>query len=139
MNAEICLMLIDNQVKTYDDFKSLNKEVVYLLDWVKTNGATTRFRNHHAMRVNDTLEWISYLEESGQTAVVDDPITKWVNQDYERWKRRDKPSGSMALTITKVTNLVTATTTATEIQQKLTKTSFKLGIKENQTQMITQQ
>ena len=79
-NAEIRLMFVDNQILTYDDYKQLDKESVYLLDRITTNGATTRLKNHHAKRVNDALEWISFLEESGKTAMSDDP-TKWRKKD----------------------------------------------------------
>ena len=41
-NAEIRLMLVDNQILTYDDYKQLDKESVYLLDRITSNGATTR-------------------------------------------------------------------------------------------------
>ena len=60
-----------------------------------TNGATTRLKNHHAKRVNDALEWISFLEESGKTAQSDDP-TKWIKKDFERWKRKGMPTGLTA-------------------------------------------
>ena len=65
-NAEIRLMLVDNQILTYDDYKQLDKESIYLLD---------RVTSHHAKRVNDTLEWINFLEESGKMAQSDDPMT----------------------------------------------------------------
>ena len=61
--AKIRLMLIDNKIKTYDDFKCLNKEKICLLEQVKTGGATARLKSHHAQRVNDTREYISFIEK----------------------------------------------------------------------------
>ena len=43
-NVEIRLMFVDNQILTYDGFKALDKESVYLLDRITTTGATTGLR-----------------------------------------------------------------------------------------------
>ena len=43
-NAEIRLMLVDNQILTCDDYKQLDKESVYLLGRITSNGATTRLK-----------------------------------------------------------------------------------------------
>ena len=102
-SAEIKLMFVDNEILTYDDYKQLDKESIYLLDCVKSNGATIRLKHHHAKRVNDALEWLNFLEESGKITQAADPM-KWVKQDFERWKRKGHPSGSTATTSTPVTN-----------------------------------
>ena len=62
-NAEIRLMLVDNQIFTYDDYKQLDKESVYLLDRVTSNGATTRLKNHHAKRVTMRLSGYLFLRK----------------------------------------------------------------------------
>ena len=117
MYAEIKLMFDANEIKTYDDFKCLDQESIYLLDRVTNIGATTRFKNFQAKRVNDTRGYISFMEESGDTAMADDPTT-WVKRNFERWKRKGKPSGSTTPTVTNVNTTGTATTTAPEKQQK---------------------
>lgn len=76
-SAEIKLMFVDNEILTYDDYKQLDKESIYLLDRVKSNGATIRLKHHHAKRVNDALEWLNFLEESGKITQAVDPM-KWV-------------------------------------------------------------
>ena len=57
------------------------------------------------------------MEESSNTAMANDP-TKWVKRDFERWKRKGKPSGSTIPTVTNVNTTGTTTTTAAEKQQK---------------------
>ena len=42
--SKIRIMLIDNEIKTYNDFKCLNKEEIYLLEQVKTSRATARLK-----------------------------------------------------------------------------------------------
>ena len=113
VNAEIRLMLIANEIKTYDDFKCLDQESVYLLNLVTNIGATTRFSNFQSKKVNDTRGYISFMEESGNTTMADDP-TKWVKRDFERWKRNGKPSGSNTPTVANVTTTGPPTTTAGE-------------------------
>ena len=106
-------MLIANEIKTYDDFKCLDQESIYLLDRVTNIGATTRFSNFQAKKVNDTRGYISFMEESGNTTMADDP-TKWVKRDFERWKRNGKPSGSNTPTVANVTTTGPPTTTTGE-------------------------
>ena len=83
-NDEIRLMLIDNEIRTHVSFECLDKEEIYSLEQVKNNGANTKLRSHHAKILNDTREYISFLEENGDSAIATDP-TKWVKRDFERW------------------------------------------------------
>ena len=110
-------MLIANEIKTYDDFKVLDQESIYLLDRVTNIEATTRFSNFQAKKVNDTRGYISFMEESGNTAMADDP-TKWIKRDFEKWKRKGTPSGSNTPNVTNVTTIGPQTTKAAEKQQK---------------------
>ena len=124
-NAEIRLMLVDNQIFTYDDYKQLDKESVYLLDRVTSNGATTRLKNHHAKRVNDAIEWISFLEETGKTAQSDDP-TKWVKRDFEKWKRKGMPTGLSTTTTPTGTNNIPSLTLTSAAEKQLKTDENKL-------------
>ena len=118
-------MLVDNQILTYDDYKALDKESVYLLDRITSTRATTKLKNHHAKRVNDALEWISFLEESGKTAMSDDP-TKWIKRDFERWKRKGMPTGSTAVPSTTATGNNSALTLTTVAEKQLKTDDNKL-------------
>ena len=94
-NNEIRLKLIDNDITTYDDFKCLDKESIYLLDresQLGELGATTKLERHHAKRVIDTRDYIDFLEENDESAIAANP-TKWVKRNFERWKRKGKPAG----------------------------------------------
>ena len=84
-------MLIDNDIMTYNSFESLDKEKIYSLERVSTDGATTKLRSHQAKRVHDTRKCISFFEENEDRAIVADP-TKWVKINFERWKRKGKPA-----------------------------------------------
>ena len=99
--------------------------MVYLLDRVTSNGSTTRLKNHHAKRVNDALEWISFLEESGKTAQSDDP-TKWIKKDFERWKRKRMSTGSTTAPSTTGTNNNPALTLTTIAEKQLKTDDNKL-------------
>ena len=82
--SNIRLILIANNIKTYDSFKSLDKEEIYSLERIKTGGASgafTTFRTHHSKQLNDTREYISFLETSGESAIAIDPM-KWVKGDF---------------------------------------------------------
>ena len=81
-NNEIRLMFIDNDIMTYDGFKYLDKESIYLLDQVKTSRATTKLESRHAKRVNDTREYIDFLEENDDSAIATDP-TEWVKRNFK--------------------------------------------------------
>ena len=63
-------MLITNNVKMYDSFKPFDKEEIYALEQIKTNGAPTKLRSHHAKQVLDRRECISFLGASGSKAVA---------------------------------------------------------------------
>ena len=63
-------------------------------------------------------EDIPYFGESGDTALADDPNT-WVKRDFEKWKRKGKPSGSNVPTVTNVSTTGPPATTAGEKQQKI--------------------
>ena len=108
-------MFVGNEIKTYDDFKCLDNESIYLLDQVTNIRATTRFSNFQAKRVNDTREYISFMEESGDTAMACD-TTNWVKRYFERWKHKGKPSGSTTPTVSNVNTTGTPTTIAAEKQ-----------------------
>ena len=76
-------MLITNDIKTYNSFLSLDKEDIYSFVQIKSNSATTELRSHHAKRVSNIREYISFLAASGENALVDDP-TQWTKIEFEK-------------------------------------------------------
>ena len=76
-------------------------------------------------QVNDALEWISFLEESGKTAMSDDP-TKWIKKDFERWKRKGMPTGSTGVPSTTGTSNSPALTLTTVAEKQLKTDNNKL-------------
>ena len=110
-------MLIENGIKTNDDFKCLDQESIFLLERFTSIGAITRLSNFQAKKVNDVRGYISFMEESGDAVMADDPTT-WVKRDFEKWKRKGKPSGSNVPIVTNVSNTGPPATTAGEKQQK---------------------
>ena len=117
VNAEIRLMLIANEIKTYDDFKCLDQESIFLLERVTNIGAITRFSNFQAKKVNDVRGYISFMENSGDTTLADDQNT-WVKGDFEKWKRKGKSSGLNVSIVTNVSNTGPPATKAGEKLQK---------------------
>ena len=114
------MMLIANDIKTYNSFKSLDKEEIYALEQIKTNGAPTKLRSHHVKQVTNTREYISFLGSSGERALANDP-TKWVRDDFNTWQSKGKPMGPNATFLTGAGTAVTiaVTTTAAEKLQKV--------------------
>ena len=76
------LMLVANDIKTYNSFILLDKEDIYLFEQIKSNGATTKLRPHYAKQVSNTREFISFLVANGDNTLVDDP-TQWTKIDFE--------------------------------------------------------
>ena len=66
------LMLIANDIKTYDNFRCLTPVGVSALDRV-SNRATVKLKEVHAIRVNEMLSYISFIETSDET-LADDPL-----------------------------------------------------------------
>ena len=60
------------------------------------------------------------MDGNVNTALYDNPTT-WIKRDFERWKRKGKPTGSTAVpaTGTNPTVSTTITTTIAEKQQKI--------------------
>ena len=91
-NNDIREMLVANQILTYWCFTQLDKEDVYSLERVKTTGAATKLRNHHAERVSEILEYVWFLQDNDDYILADNPF-KWDIKDLCKWKRDGKPMG----------------------------------------------
>ena len=87
---DINLMLIANDIKTYSTFKTLDADDIYTLERITSKGTTVKLRPHHAKRVSNICEYISYLNISLKVALADDP-SNWDTGDFNMWKHKGKP------------------------------------------------
>ena len=138
----IRLILAANDIKMYDSFESLDKEEIYSLERIKTgdaSGATAKLRTHHSKRVNDTREYIDFLEASDERALAID-LMKWVKGYVNDWKRKGKPtSNNVQTSTTNAATLPAGTTLTTTAVEKLQKEdNFKAGDKVRNLQKIIQ-
>ena len=83
-------MLIANDIKTYSTFKTLDADDIYTLERITSKGTTVKLRPHHAKRVSNICEYISYLNISLKVALADNPTT-WDTGDFNMWKHKGKP------------------------------------------------
>ena len=75
-NDDLRLIHIVNDIKTYNSFESLDKKEIYVLERIKigsSSDATARLKPHHSKRVNNTKEYVFFLEASGESALAIDP------------------------------------------------------------------
>ena len=87
---DINLMLIANDIKTYSTFKTLDADDIYTLERITSKGTTVKLRPHHAKRVSNICEYISYLNISLKVTLADDP-SNWNTGDFNMWKHKGKP------------------------------------------------
>ena len=101
-------MLVANDIKTYSTFRLLDAEDVHTLEQIGSNGTTVKLRSHHAKRVSNVCEYISYLELSGKVAVLDDPSTLDTGNFRVR-KHKGKPTSNVIPTPVGNATALTAT------------------------------
>ena len=64
-NNDTRLMLKACDIKTYVDFRSMGKSSVAALERI-SNQATIKLKEVHAIRVNDILSYIAFIETSNE-------------------------------------------------------------------------
>ena len=65
VSNDMSLMLIANDIKTYNSFRPLDTEDIYAFERVKPDCTIGKLRSHHAKCVSNIREYISYLDASG--------------------------------------------------------------------------
>ena len=66
----------------------------------------------YVILIRNTIEYIQYLEATGDQALADEP-TNWVVTDFRAWIRKGKPSGNTSPIPPPATATTTPTTPAT--------------------------
>ena len=69
-------MLFANKIFSWNDFKDLGKDDMYTLKRTATTGSNIILRNHHALKISNAREYITFLIKDRQKPLANDP-TKW--------------------------------------------------------------
>ena len=70
-NNDIRLMLIANDYKIFDDFQCITPKMVSVMNRV-SNRATIKLKEVHALRLEEVLSYISFMETTDET-LADNP------------------------------------------------------------------
>ena len=105
-------MLIANQYKTFDDFLGITPKMIAVMEREIRPGQISKLKEVHALRLEELLEWICYMETIDET-LADDP-SKWVTSDLRQWRRDGRPTN----TTSQVANPTTTSSGTTTAQEK---------------------
>ena len=103
------------KIYSYEEFQEMDLTSIHLLEFEKeatqyTPAVIRKLPEHFAIKMRNTIEYIQYLEATGDQTLADDHLN-WKVADFKLWLRNSRPTGIANLNPAPPAN-ANATTTA---------------------------